>query len=604
MKTERKLKNYKFYQIQKEPFEILSINGSKIVSKIEYNIICDGKKKQIVKWDHVEFDKNTIYFSGHTHFSNIKLDILFNNNNSKIEMKVAMEYLQNVKIESEYLLFQFNQKVVEIYKKNRQIATSNFKREYWLDKQGVKFGKGKNCAVIYHTPNISSLSVFPHKKQLIIYLDDKRDHNFNIVSNMHNDSKKYTSHSCSEYKLGQIRENKFTLNVGLDPITIPRLMHNPNGFLSTFIWTEHSDNNNLESTLAVNFGSSQIANLNKPIGGFAKHNIPVTKAIFYTTDNEQNISLFDHPKSKKYREVIEKLYQKYGFEITLHTASSHKISIEKTKEALLYFKDKFDNKNWIDHSGSVNRECVSAEGMNSNSKHYIGDLLFDNEMKYVWNYGSELKYNNKQTYRDDSENMNLLFNNKKHTPLYWKHPTKTGNLITWKSVIQGRLCHYPLTGLQWFTFIMKNIPKLAKNWGVCINHDYMCWSYEKKLALNNGIYHRKDTNSKTPYYIVPEFDKMLAVLAEYREKNIVNITTVRKFLDYLTQHKKIDYNFSSNDKLIIRNNGEEIKGLSFAANSSQILVEGIKPKNTKMVGDNMIFWFDMKANSEVEISLK
>lgn len=612
------------------PIKILDVIGRTILQNVGFSAVYKIAQNKTKRFNWTESDIDFDYersictISGSTPLSNVKLRFAFKKDSPKISVWSVIEYKYKpkycyecgfgykIRVSSEFLTFNFSKKlkVSEIYKKNRKVHKKRFKKKYWLEKQGIKLGAGERSVFMYHAPSISSLSFKPRKRQLIVYLDDERDHNFNWVSDVGNGRKYYVNRSCSEYANGEHHSNEFVFYAGFAPNITPRMMISPQGYLSTFIWTEHSDNNTLESTLAVYFGSSCVKDLDKPEGGFAKHKIPVTKAVFYTTSNDGNISLFDHQNSAKYRQIIQKLYEKYGLEITLHTASSHPICSEKTEEAIDYFRNTFKNTNWVDHSGSVNRECISAEGLNPQHENYIRDSLEKGNVKYIWNYGSELKYNAKCTFLNDSHGLDLLWTSgirgeKKHTPFWWKHPTVMKSFITWKSVIIGRLRHYPVTGLQWYSMISEGLRSLIKDWGISIIHDYMCWAYQKKMALSNGIYYRANTDKDTPFYIVPEFDAMLALLANYRAMKMVNITTVDRLLEYTVLLENIDYKYVSIQILIITNHNEmEIKDLSLVLSGYSVLVNGKNPDNYKIIGNDIVVWFDIGSKEQVKLSTK
>jgi hypothetical protein len=55
----------------------------------------------------------------------------------------------------------------------------------------------------------------------------------------------------------------------------------PDGFLAAYIFTEHADAGNMRTHKAAYFGNENITDITMASGGFAGHEIPVTKNVFF-----------------------------------------------------------------------------------------------------------------------------------------------------------------------------------------------------------------------------------------------------------------------------------------------------------------------------------
>jgi hypothetical protein len=448
----------------------------------------------------------------------------------------------------------------ELYLKNRTRSRYPGLLPIWLDKQGVSLGKGRRSFHIYHTPEISSMVYrrWPHR--LTIFTDHASDHRFAGAS-ASEEHPEYTDLSQTVLSSGDKIISRFTFRAGAIPAIQPLIWLHRNGADATLIWTSHPDNSTLASTKAVVAGSSELSSDDTPIGGFAAHGIPMTQAVFYRSDHPNHIALTNHPDSEEYLQLAEKLAGTYGFEIIPHTAASHEADRAMTQEALQFISERFGNCNWADHSAHIQRASLAGEGTLPGSKNHILDLLYEAGVRYAWHYGSELKYFKGFDLHDDARGLDLLQTGKagtvrEHTPLFWRHPSRLGHLITWKTLTLGRLRHFPMTGLQWLAHFDRHLPRLIINHGVSIIHDYPCWSYKKKYPHGNGIWKKSILEGKECYEVDPDFNRLLAILAKKQQEQAIYCTTVRSFLDYQTAMEQIRFDYSDEDTLLIKNTGE------------------------------------------------
>ncbi|MFF0826474.1 hypothetical protein ACFYU8_03230 [Brevibacillus sp. NPDC003359] len=142
------------------------------------NIFIKRGSHWIRKWDDVKMEHqetgngHIVKVTGHTPIAVITTQYELQKNSPAIDITIKTTYKREAKVFREAFALQFKPKVTEVYRKNRKVDSQKFQPTYWLDRQGAKFGHGKQAAFLYHTPNVSSLELNATQKQLIV----KRSH--------------------------------------------------------------------------------------------------------------------------------------------------------------------------------------------------------------------------------------------------------------------------------------------------------------------------------------------------------------------------------------------------------------------------------------------
>ncbi len=594
-------------------FQINDSSSGAIISSISYYALVIEEADQ--KLDTIainQFAKN--YFSkdnltsgvrftwtGQSEFSDVEIHFNFSDNNEEIKIEVETKYKKDVQVIRESIIFSSEQPVTEVFRRNSAIDTIDFQSEYWLNKEGVQFGNEKKTFLIYHTTEISSLQLNTDKKELIVNLDYYNDHpfqNFPLRDSMMNEKRDL---SCSIYKAGKVRKNSFSVYVGKQIDFVPRLMLNPNGFLAAHVFTEHADWTDLPSHRTVYFGSEEIRKAKKATGGFVKNNIPVTKSVFYANPdgvlNSQSShqSIFSTPiasikGTKDYLKFLEQL-QKRGNEICLHTPDQFTSKRLLTEEACAFMQKHFHSVTWIDHGYNNgpknNREAFVCDGLNPSSLSYAKDIWEKYGVKYFWNSYYEDFVTEDSLFFDF--NGSIIhpysgFGDASPAPLYWQNPTRSGNFYSW---LTRDLLEMPNASSWSFHFSTERLNDFVQERAVKFEHCYPAGS-----IVGKG-YWKFDESKKL--VIEPEFEKALEQFASFRDRGLINLTTVRDLLDYWIACKNITYEFIDSTTVKITNqNSKEVKGISFSVNAKNVFVKKRKVQQ-KFFGGDLIFWLDMKA---------
>lgn len=578
--------------------------------------------------------------------ASINLSLVVNKSLPKLDIKINTKYYRNTLITREALVASFTIPVSEVYLKNRKFDKENFEAEYWLNKEGVRFGSDERSALIYHTPLVSSLQLKTDENLLFINLDYYLDHPFAYMPFLKDGDGKLdfggdlVNQSKSNYTIGSERNNSFSINIGSLPVVTPRLMSVPYGYQSAYIFTEHADGGTIQSQRTVYFGSEDISQVSDATGGFVKHKIPVTKSVFYIDSTGMNGSaIYEKQNESLLLNFLDQLNATGLYDICLHTPENLTSNRMVLEESIKFMKNRYNTVSWIDHGffgGLLNRECLVADGLDSGSKYYSADLWNKYSTRYFWSsavefidesshtsitskiknlkfynaYVSLWKYylsprelkemNPNQALKELSrryKDQNELNSFKPHrgdsypSPLYWQNPTRTDQFYSWTT-------DYSQTFNDLSPEIVEReniqIDNLVKDWGIFISHGY----YVRKEASTVII---EDRNGKL--IINPYFDEILRLIAQKRDKGELFSTTVRDLLDYWINLENISFDYlPSGEVNIINKNITPINGLSIVLNTNKVKINGKVPL-MKRVGADTIIWFDIKANETMQLKI-
>lgn len=637
------LKGAGFTLIVKENGEISveADRGEVILSKLTYYTSFDGLND---KWGLDSVSVNTVSDSVISVIGRgakevlVKMLITVRGSIPRFDVNVKTHYSNSTLVRREALVAEFNENVSEVYLKNGQLVFGSFDTEYWLQRQGVRFGSGNKSALVYHTPDVSSLQLNTTANLLLINLDYYLDHPHINIPFQADDGADWTDLSMAKYEAGDERTSNFSIYIGEIPKVTPRLMLVPDGYLAGYVFTEHADWGNIRTHRAAYFGSEDISDIKEAKGGFAGHKIPVTKSVFYSQPGgPSGSSIRDDPDFPQLLNFLEQLYSTGQYDICLHTPESGGSNREELEEAIKFMKDKFDSKTWIDHGmygGKSNRESLVADGLNPNSTLYAADLWERYDTRYFWSSAPELirNYSLKENFRElkfyevsvnlwkrylspaelkrkrflksfkamvsrynDKGELNSLLSYKGNafpTPLFWLHPTRTADFYSWVTDYVK-----PVSDLseRYVTTEKKLLDKLVSDRGIFINHGY----YVRRIPGEDVL---SESNGKL--VINPYFDKILGIMAQMRDDGDLYITTIRDLLDYWILTEKISFDYLNDGTILLTNNNDKpVKGLSLVIRADNVRIDGAIP-SSRRVDENTIFWFDIAAGKTIRIEIE
>lgn len=596
---------------------------------------------------HVKLNNDsTIHISG-SGSSGVFVEETFTINNRvpRIDISINTQYSTNTIVNREVLVARFEVPVTEVYLKNRKREIAPFDTEYWLQRQGVRFGNGSRSALIYHTPYVSSLQLNSEKNLLFVNLEYYSDHPYIQIPYQEDGGGKYKNLSAANFKAGDERQNAFSIYFSNLPKVIPRIMLVPNGFLAGYVFTEHADGGNIRTHRAAYFGAEDITNINDATGGFAGHRIPVTKSVFFidTTGNNTGSYIHDNPEKEQFTDLLDQLNSTGLYDICLHTPEDYNSNREILNRSIKFMHERFDSKTWIDHgmySGKNNRESFVCDGLDSTTSFYAADLWKKYNVKFFWSSANEIIGNSlispsrsakegkvykayvdfwkhylspkelrEMSYSEavkellvrhyNEGELNSLLPNKGNaypSPLFWQHFTYTKDFYSWPTdyvkdfgMLESRHSEKKLL------YEKRQLDNLLSEWGIFINHGYF---------VSNREGHDIFTELNGKIVINPLFDKILEFMAQMRDDEELYITTVKDLLGYwiLTDNISFEYMLDGDIK-VINLNDKPIKGLSLALHAKNVWLNGETLKS-KHIEEDSVIWFDIPANSSLTLQVE
>lgn len=619
--------------------------GQPIISDIYY--LCEFSEDQpgmAAAWKLTDkINDSTLFLHGEVENKiSIKVTFIISNNRPRLDVIVNSAYLDHVTVYREAMVASFAPSPSEIYLKNRKIDNHLRSDEYWVDKQGVRFGQGSVSAFIYHSPGISSMQISTRENMLFINLDSYLDHPMITIPYQPDGGGDWIDISASHYKPGMVRFNKFSLNIGTNQDVVPRLMLVPGGYQAGYVFTEHADGGNLNTHRAAYFGSQKITDVKEAVGGFAGHSIPVTKSVFFTDfDNGLDDQSDTNMAEIEYLKFLDQL-DSLGSEICLHTPEGGNSTRSSLTEAISFMKERYGSRSWIDHGmyqGNNNREAFSAEGLDSLSQYFAGDLWREYDTRYFWSPAVETirfanpskslkellldlqfrmffsefrdRYNFLRLYHGKGEistimtvlkgyfprlELNSLRPHKGDsfpTPLYWQNPTYSGEFYSWPTEFDYNGITRKLDGEN-LKVEINHINRLTEGWGVFFNHGYY---------VRNGKHDEIMCQEDGKLVINQNFDKILACMAEKRNNGELFLTTVQELLDYWILLEDIRFDYKPDGSVdIINDNNQEVIGLSVAVrcHPNETKISGAE-YSYRRIDEDTIIWFDLPAFGTVNL---
>ncbi|HEY9114975.1 MAG TPA: hypothetical protein VIN10_09745 [Bacteroidales bacterium] len=540
-------------------------------------------------------DGEQIKFAAANGEKTIELLIDCKQNSGELNFSIKNKLKKNTQVIRQAIIVDASQDIAEVYRANRKSDTTNFQAEYWLGQEGVRFGKGGNSLTTYHNPDISSLQLLTLKNQLWINLDYEKDHPF-LHFPLNNDSTDWKlDWSTSKYEKKTIKTYKFSFFVGSKKESLPRFMKNPNGLLATYIWTEHADYTDIRTNRATYFGSEKITNADSATGGFVKFQIPVTKSIFYNNVNKisnDKISantfqsqLSSFLENKEFQDFLFQL-KSNNIEICLHTPEQFTTTFSQLEEALSGTKEHFQSVSWIDHGYNNhlenNREDLVCDGTLPASQYYAADLWKKYGVKYFWNsyyedYFTFAGWGFYSSFEKPYSGFGDFFPN----PDFWANQ-RTPGILHWPT---KNVLYIENDALWEYNFSENKLNNFVEDWAVEINHCYPAWV---NPAKGFWVYGEDST-----IVAAHGFNRTLERMAKLRDEGLLNVSTVKDFMDYQLAVQSVSYQIQTDGRIKITNNGfSEINSLAFATKGKAVRVNGFRP-DQKLVDGEIVFWFDL-----------
>lgn len=534
----------------------------------------------------------------------VKLVIVINDLSGEITFNWKFKSFQDRLISRAALTVYYSVAFNSAIKNNGVINSNNKVQSFWLKDGEILLDGAKESYLIKSNSNVSSLQLYPSHGVFLVNFFSKEDNPMLYYPLRPNNENLCEDVSSMLLKKDSAIEGSFSLIPLKHGQPLLRKLKNPNGFLSSMVWTEHADFSDIRTQRAVMFGNENIHNADSASGGFVGRGIPITKSVFYDNPSKEKNSVKDKrfpsfsisiKKSPEFLDLLRQLYNK-GFEICLHTPDPFTTKKKLAEEAMKFMSDNFKSVNWIDHgydnSAKSNREDINCDGLNPASKFYMGDLFKKYGIKYAWS----------SYYEDKPVFSNVTYNSFLTTPYSgWADPfpapeyfknLKDRSLTSWRTTFTLD----PPDGSLWNYYFSDNrLNDLVQSKGDCILHCYLA-----RVDSSNGFYSFYGNN----IVVNEEFDKVLIKLKKYQDENKIWLTTVEKLLDYRLLIENVEIQYLNNDRVAVINKNEKtVKGVSVISTSKNISA-GEKNMRLKKDGEETIAIFDLAPKEKLILDLR
>lgn len=305
----------------------------------------------------------------------------------------------------------------------------------------------------------------------------------------------------------------------------------------------------------------------------------------------------------------------YPLKLQRRGASSQTASIDS---AFSFMQAAFNTVTWIDHGmsdGFGNRESFAADGLVTGSKHFMSDYWKEYGIKYFWNTSFE-KYFDCGGLKQKLYNLELvkfihcyfdriigtrnyyMTGDGEHVPapVYWQNNIHPDNFYSWGTLRASG--HHP--GWVWdYKYSESVLNRLVEERGLNIIHAYPAF-VGRRPGYSNGMWEEVDGE----YKINSDFDSVLKRMAEYREKGLINLSTIKDNLDFQIALEKVEIIPLINGRFkIVNKNNYAVDGITFYLNKDYE-IETTSEVESKFYKDNIYYWFSLRAKEVLEITVK
>ncbi len=561
----------------------------------------DDKKLKHYPWNgFLLFVGDSMSEDGHVYrftfrsAGNNQLLVIVPNDGRSLDFRYRFIAGGKTNVQTHRLFFRSYLSVQEIYSNQGVLWDQDLAGEYWLGSGGVSWRTSSRQWMLYHPSSVSSIQFDASANIISVNVDDPADHPL-LFWPMGTESKNQrTDRSSSLLSKGDSITCQFSLMSRENELPVPRFLDASYGREAVFIFTEHADYTTIRSNRAVYFGNDSVVKAKDAIGGFAGHHIPVTKSVFYanpdhvTVDERAGFATGEITSVSGSRdfEVLLKDLEESGCEIALHTPDHYSCSPGLLEESLRNMSSLFKLSTWIDHgydnSPRSNREDLVCDGFVVGSLANVADRFKQYGIKNIWN----CFYEDSSFYKDVTFNSELVtphpaFGSSFPRNVHWNYLAVTGDLNHFRTT-----CTLAPKDPTMWDYLLSNerLDFLVASKDVHIVH-----CYPARIDSVNGFYNwRKDH-----WEVDAHFESALMRLERQRDSGRLWVTTIHDYVEYSTSKQSVRYMLDANGFVALYNPGvQEIKGVTFIVKDGDVSIPG-KRVQKRMVGDELIFWFDL-----------
>ena len=404
---------------------------------------------------------------------------------------------------------------------------------------------------------------------------------------------------------GESRAAFFRFAVGREQRVL-RKEHQPDGYEATLVITEHADCEGPATTRAIAYGRSD-ADAPIPGRGILGNGLTWTKSVFrWSTTGSRYANLgYSALDDSEFKQTIDQIHAR-GVEIALHSPTALPDSANRVAAALRDLSDWYGSRVWIDHGMDVNWEALSTFGAYPESlTWFIVDTLRAYGFSYAW-----LALDAQAVVPTWGGNMFVPQAPDFYPPVLWPLPVRDDRtglppLYLWETWVinEDRQRDWLLgkSGIDW----------LLSGRGVEIVHLYF-GSQDTFIGRPNPttatwlVRHGQPPN--LTWETDATVDRYFQQLAERQRTGRLRVVTLSDFADYLLLGDSIELQaIGSNEFLLINHAHRPVPGFALATLAEgvrRIAVDGSQIRSMKKIGKDLLFWFDVPADTLLHLQLQ
>lgn len=509
---------------------------------------------------------------------------ILNKTTSVLVYKLSLTYKSNVTVTEERIDFTIPTTSANIMTRDLNLVKFDTAKDYYSDFYTPKIVKFTNGISFIGMDDMSSMrlkSLDKINSTLSFYLDCYYDHLFGYYVKNGNNARGYLSKQ--QYSIGESKNATVSFNIDVNniPVTLIKTRQ-PYGYDATIIFTNHPDQETVDTINAVMYGTADTSDPEYGKRGLAAHAIGLTKGVFVSGQNGADL------QNEEYRDLIDKLYND-GVEIVGHSITPTTDSRSTVDSGLLLLTTTYGSCGWIDHGpspGVGNWEDLSSQGTFKNDPNYSLDLFDEYGIIYNW-VADDFE-------SSPSSGLNLLTPSStgQNTSFFYYNRNVDYDVTDAKQIYNWRaLGSFFETDLY---YTQTNIDRLINERGVNITHEYLGYSYD----INHSYY----LNGST-YEIFPAFETELAYMEKMKDAGKLWTPTLRTAADYWLKLKYITITPDFNGSYFVTNNGaSSIQGLTllYENDIESALVDG---NPAKEIQGSKIILPDLSAGQTISLVL-
>jgi hypothetical protein len=610
-----------FYEVLTTPtgaLDFFALTGERVIAGMpvfrasyflagQYQKLCGD----VVAFPLVEESNDTVFVTSTQNLGILAATFKFTllRHSPLVECRTVLEYRSYIdSVFFETIEAEFPADSAWVVMRDQKLVSAWRPATYVTDKRttrAARFGSGPAMVTFPGEDNLLALRLKYEDEHWLLTYDLDRDLDHPFFRNWFNDltGTSYDTFANTLRSPGTTEFCfRFVVGTSLPILKRERL---PSGFQAALVMTEHADCEGPLTSKAIAYGSSEV-DTPLPGRGILGNGLTWTKAVFrwHTYGgNFLNLGYYglDRPD---FKDVVDSLHAR-GVEIALHTPSARADTTASVAATLREMRDWYQTRTWIDHGMDYNPEAISRFGTEPESLlWYSLDTIRDRGIDYVW---QSIDMSGLGVY---DNNLFVPGNSGFYPPVLYTQPRlnhfgRARPLYLWPA--------WPVNdNAQRDQHLSPGgITRLIQQRGIDILHLYFA-------AQDTTV--RRYQPSRAEWLIPhrhfpfitwetdPWIDGYFQFIAECQRQGRLWVPTLAQLSDFLLLSDSVEVQARSAHEFLLCNRAQRpVPGftLSMLADGIRgIALDGQPVANQKIVDDDIMFWFDLPADTTLVLTFE